>query len=449
MSFNTALSGLQAASVDLSVTSNNIANVSTTGFKYSRSEFGDIYAVSPFGNSPTAVGNGVQIDNVSQQFTQGNFEFTDASLDLAMSGQGFFVVSQNEVGTDRSYTRAGEFRVNADGFIVNNDGKYLQAFPVDPVSGAVTSTSLNTTSSLNLPPSTGNPQATTEIEIGLNLNSSASPLDPANFDPSASNTYTNSTSSTVHDSLGESHVLTYYFVKDIPGSATNAALDPNQWQMFTYLDGSPIEIDITSGGNTITHPDPSAVFPAITIDQNAAQFNFNPDGTLASTLPAALANEPITLANGSNALNLVHDFANNSTTQFSANFSVNTLNPTGFSTGRLTGIDISSEGLIRATYTNGISTPMGKIALADFPNSQGLSNVGNSSWDETIDSGAVIAGEAGSGRFGLIQSGALEASNVDLTQQLVNLITAQRNFQANARSIETSNTLTQTIIQIR
>ncbi|MCK4710189.1 MAG: flagellar hook-basal body complex protein, partial [Gammaproteobacteria bacterium] len=117
MSFNTALSGLQAASIDLSVTSNNIANVATTGFKYSRTEFGDIYAVSPFGNSPTAVGNGVQIDNVSQQFSQGNFEFTDASLDLAVSGQGFFVVSQNDVGTDRSYTRAGEFRVDADGFI--------------------------------------------------------------------------------------------------------------------------------------------------------------------------------------------------------------------------------------------------------------------------------------------------------------------------------------------
>ena len=444
MSFNTALSGLQAASIDLSVTSNNIANVATTGFKYSRTEFGDIYAVSPFGNSPTAVGNGVQIDNVSQQFSQGNFEFTDASLDLAVSGQGFFVVSQNDVGTDRSYTRAGEFRVDADGFIVNNDGKFLQAFPVDPVTGAVTSTSLNTTSSLNLPPSTGAPLATTEIEIGLNVNASSIPLDPASFDPSSSNTFTNSTSSTVHDSLGESHVLTYYFVKDAPGSATNLANDPNQWQMFSYLDGAPI--DISAGGNTINHQDPSG---APNIDQVAAQFNFNPDGSLASTLPAVVTNVPVPLSNGAEILNLTHDFANNTTTQYAANFSVNTLNPTGYSTGRLTGIDISEDGLVRATYTNGISIPMGKIALADFPNSQGLANIGNSSWDETIDSGSVLAGEAGSGRFGLIQSGALEASNVDLTQQLVNLITAQRNFQANARSIETANTLTQTIIQIR
>lgn len=447
MSFNTALSGLQAASIDLSVTSNNIANVSTSGFKFSRAEFGDIYAVSPFGNSPTAVGNGVQIDSVSQQFTQGNFEFTDNSLDLALSGQGFFVVSQNQIGTDLSYTRAGEFRVNADGYIVNNDGRYLQAFPVDLNTGVVSSTSLNSSTSIQLPPSTGAPLATTEIEIGLNMNASSTALNPANFDPTASNTYTNSTSSTVYDSLGETHIMTYYFVKDQIGSATNALPgDPNQWQMYTYLDGAPVDV---TGGNVITHPDPSAILPAITIDQSAAQFNFNPDGSLASTIPLTIANDPVPLANGASPLNLTHDFINNTTTQFAANFSVNTLNPTGYSTGRLTGLDISEDGLIRASYTNGISSLMGKVALADFPNSQGLVNIGNTTWDETIDSGAVLGGEAGSGRFGLIQSGALEASNVDLTQQLVNLITAQRNFQANARSIETSNTLTQTIIQIR
>lgn len=429
--------------MDLSVTSNNIANVATTGFKFSRTEFGDIYAVTPFGNSPTSVGNGVQIDRVSQQFSQGNLEFTDSSLDLAISGQGFFVVSQNLAGTDRAYSRAGEFRVNADGYIVNNNGRFLQAFPVDPITGQVSSTSLNTTSSIQLPPSTGTPLATGEIEIGLNLNASANALDPATFDPSASNTYTNSTSTTVYDSLGESHVMSYYFVKDLPGSATNPANDLNQWQAFTYLDGVPIDV---TGGNAITHPDPTG---APNITQNSVQFNFNPDGTLASTTPAVITNTAVPLTNGASPLNLTHDFANNSTTQFSANFAVSTLNPTGFSTGRLTGIDISEEGLIRATYTNGISIPMGKIALADFPNSQGLVNVGSTSWDQTSESGDVTAGEAGTGRFGLIQSGALETSNVDLTQQLVNLITAQRNFQANARSIETSNTLTQTIIQIR
>jgi flagellar hook protein FlgE len=446
-SSNISLSGLQAASIDLNVTSNNIANVATTGFKFSRSEFGDIYAISPFGNSPTSVGNGVQIDNVSQQFTQGNFEFTDSSLDMAISGQGFFVVSQNQAGTDRAYSRAGEFRVNADGYIVNNEGRYLQAFPVDATTGNVTSTSLNTTSALILPPSTGAPSATNEVEIGVNLDASSVGLDPALFDPSTSNTYTNSTSSTIFDSLGESHVLTYYFIKDIPGSATNPLPgDINQWQAFTYLDGNPANID---GGTAITHPDPSAVLPATTITQNSVQFNFNTNGTLASSTPANITTTGIPPLNGAAPITLTHDFANNSTTQYASNFSVSTLNPNGFTTGRISGLDISEDGLVRATYTNGISTPIGKIALADFPNSQGLVNVGGTSWSETSTSGGVIAGEAGTGRFGLIQSGALEASNVDLTQQLVNLITAQRNFQANARSIETANTLTQTIIQIR
>lgn len=443
MSFNTALSGLQAASIDLSTTSNNIANVATTGFKYSRAEFGDIFAVSPFGNSPTAVGNGVQVDNVSQQFSQGNLKFTDASLDMAISGQGYFVISQDQIGTDLAYSRAGEFRVNADGFIVNNDSQYLQTFPVDK-DGNVTSTSLNTTQALQLPTSTGSPEATNEIEIGVNLSASSIGLDPEGFDPSQSTTFSNSTSSTVFDSLGESHVMSYYFVKDAPGSNTNAANDPNQWQVFTYLDGEPVAV---AGGNAIPTISGTPSIPSA--NEFAGQINFNSDGTYLSSTPATLLSSPIALSNGANSLTVTHDFANNSTTQYAANFTVNTLNPNGFATGRLTGLDISEEGLVRASYTNGTSIPLGKIAMADFPNSQGLANIGSAAWTETIDSGSVLTGEAGSGRFGLIQSGALEASNVDLTQQLVNLITAQRNFQANARSIETANTLTQTIIQIR
>ncbi len=430
MSFNTALSGLQAASVDLSVTSNNIANVSTTGFKYSRGEFGDIFAVSPFGNSPTAVGNGVQIDNVSQQFAQGNLEFTDASLDLAISGQGFFVVSQDQNGTQLVYSRAGEFRVNRDSFIVNNDGQFLQTFPVDS-DGNVTSSSLNTTSPVQLPASTGTPAATTEVEIGVNLPAGEAGLVSTLFDPNQSTTYNSSTSSTIFDSLGESHVMTYYFVKD-PVAATR------QWDVYTFIDG--VATDVTGG---------SVVANAALGNTSVARLTFNADGSLNNATPQPPVNTAIPLANGATPLTITHDFANNVTTQYSAGFSVNTLNADGFATGNLTGINISEEGLIQATYSNGISQPLGKIAMADFPNSQGLANEGSSAWTETIDSGSVITGEAGTGRFGLIQSGALETSNVDLTAQLVNLITAQRNFQANAKSIETANTLTQTIIQIR
>ena len=441
MSFNAALSGLQAATVDLSVTSNNIANVSTTGFKNSRTEFGDLFEISPFGNTSTQVGSGVEVLSVSQQFDQGNLKFTDASLDMAISGQGFFVTNKSLTGSDISYTRAGQFGVDNTGTITNSSGEYLQAFPVD-ASGNVTSTSLNTTIPIVLPATTGAPQATTEVEVGLNLDATRTPLDPITFDPTASNTYSHATSTTAYDSLGASHVMSYYFIHDLTGSATNPLPgDPNQWIVATYLDG--VEVDI-AGGTTVNH-----LNGGLPVAQDVGILNFNADGSYNSSTPAALQNVAIPLTTGASPLTVLHDFANNSTTQFAASFSVSTLDPDGFTTGRLTGLDISEEGLLRATYSNGIQTPMGQVAMADFANVQGLNAVGGTAWQETIESGPVITGAAGTGRFGLIQSGALETSNVDLTQELVSLITAQRNFQANARSIETANSITDTIIQIR
>jgi flagellar hook protein FlgE len=441
MSFNAALSGLQAATVDLSVTSNNIANVATTGFKNSRTEFGDLFEISPFGNTSTQVGSGVEVLSVSQQFNQGNLKFTDASLDMAISGQGFFVTNKSLTGSDISYTRAGQFGVDDTGTITNSSGEFLQAFPVD-ASGNVTSTSLNTTIPIVLPASTGAPQATTEVEVGLNLDASRTALDPTAFDPTASNTYSHATSTTVYDSLGASHVMSYYFVHDLPGSATNPLpSDPNQWIVASYLDGAEVDI---AGGTTVNH-----LNGGLPIAQDVGILNFNPDGSYNSGTPAALQNVAIPLTNGASPLTVLHDFANNNTTQFAAAFSVSTLDPDGFTTGRLTGLDISEDGLLRATYSNGIQIPMGQVAMADFANVQGLNAVGGTAWQETIDSGPVITGAAGTGRFGKIQSGALETSNVDLTQELVSLITAQRNFQANARSIETANSITDTIIQIR
>ena len=439
MSFNTALAGLQAATIDLGITSNNISNVSTTGFKNSRAEFADIFQVTPFGNTPTAIGSGVRVSSVSQQFDQGNLEFTEGSLDMAITGQGFFIMTENANDNDFSYTRAGQFRVDSEGFVTNNGGQFLRGFPVD-TQGTVTSTSLNSTIPIQLPATTGAPQATTEVEIGVNLDSTATELDPANFDPTVSASYAHSTSTTVFDSLGASHVVSYYFVPDVQGSATNAANDPNQWAVFSYVDG--IEADMT-GGTTVAHTN-----NGVAVNQDAGFLNFNADGTLASSTPATLTNT-INLTNGAVPLTVSYDFANNSTTQYSSDFTVNTLDSDGFPTGRLTGLIISDTGSLEATFSNGVSQPIASIALADFPNSQGLKNIGGAAWTETLDSGGVIPGAAGTRRFGLIQSGALETSNVDLTAELVNLITAQRNFQANARSIETSNTITETIIQIR
>ena len=219
--------------------------------------------------------------------------------------------------------------------------------------------------------------------------------------------------------------------------------EPLQLHPVPAAGGDGAEVDI-NGGTPVAHLNGGA--PTTT---DAAILNFNTDGSFATVTPALAQNLAIPLTNGAADLTITHDFANNPMSQFSTPFSVATLDPDGFATGRLTGLDISEDGMMRATYSNGISNPLGQIAMADFPNSQGLRSIGAASWKETIDSGAVITGGAGTGRFGLIQSGALETSNVDLTQQLVNLITAQRNFQANARSIETSNAVTDTIIQIR
>ncbi|MCP4490523.1 MAG: flagellar hook protein FlgE [Gammaproteobacteria bacterium] len=442
MSFNTALSGLKAATTDLNVTSNNIANVSTTGFKRSSAEFGDFFEVTPFGTSSTAVGAGVEVTNINQQFGQGNLDFTDNSLDLAISGAGFFIVDKELTGGDISYTRAGSFRVDADGYITNSQGLYLQTFPID-TSGTVTSTSINTLVPIQLQSTTGAPSATTEVEVGMNLDATEVRYDPTTFDPTATSTYNHSTSTTLYDSLGSSHVLTYYFVHDELGSATNGASDPNQWVAFPYLDG--VEVDIT-GGSSVTHTNNGAA-----VTQGAALMNFNTDGSFASSTPVALTTTVLAavLGNGAADLTFDHDFTNNAPTQYASAFSVSTFQQNGSTTGRLTGLDISEEGMIQASFSNGSLDPLGQIAFASFPSEQGLQDVGNASWEETTASGAPLTGEPGTGSLGRVQSGALEASNVDLTSQLVNLIIAQRNFQANARSIETSNAITDTVIQIR
>ncbi len=445
MSFNTALSGLKAATTDLNVTSNNIANVSTTGFKRSNAQFGDFFEVTPFGTSSTAVGAGVEVTNIDQQFGQGNLDFTDNSLDLAISGAGFFIVDKEQAGGDISYTRAGSFRVDSDGYLTNNQGQYLQTFPIDS-SGTVTSTSINTLVPIQLQSTTGAPSATTEVDIGMNLDATEAATDPEDFDPTVTSSYNHSTSTTLYDSLGTSHVLTYYFVHDEIGSSTNTAPgDANQWVAFPYLDGS--EIDIGSGV-LVNHPSPSG---SPNLDQLGAVLNFNADGSFSSSTPAALATTvtAATLGNGAGDLTFNHDFVNNSPTQYASAFSVSTFQQDGSTTGRLTGLDVSEEGMIQASFSNGSLEPLGQIAFASFPSEQGLQDIGNASWEETTASGAPLTGIPGTGSLGRLQSGALEASNVDLTSQLVNLIIAQRNFQANARSIETSNTITDTVIQIR
>jgi flagellar hook protein FlgE len=400
MPFAVALSGLNAASSDLSVTANNIANANTTGFKASRAEFADVFAVGA-----QNIGNGVAISSVTQEFTQGGVDFTDRGLDLAISGEGFFTTNDNGVV---SYTRAGSFGVDRDGFVVNAQGQRLQIFPI------ATNGTFNTgtLSDLRLATADSPPQATTRAEFGINLPANASvPAVPV-FDPANASTYNHSTALTIYDSLGASHTATAYFVK----TAT-----PNQWEARFYIDGTAV-----GGANTLTYSN----LGVLTVPVGGA-----------ITLPA------YTPTTGAAPLTLTADLL--TSTQYGAQFGVNLLSQDGFASGRLSSIDVDTNGVIFARFTNGRSEPLGQVALSNFANPQGLRQLGDTSWSETFTSGDAVRGSPGTGSFGLIQSGALESSNVDLTEQLVNMITAQRNFQANAQMISTADQVTQTIINIR
>jgi flagellar hook protein FlgE len=268
---------------------------------------------------------------------------------------------------------------------------------------------------LKVDSSTGQPQATSTVNLAANLPSNEEGKELDNFDPTIGRTYTNSTSVTSYDSFGNPVVLTAYYIKDDDNA--------NTWEARIYSNDTAA----TGLPQTIT-------------------MTFNTDGSLATpTAPTSLTLAG--LSSGAADMSFTLDVAGS--TQYSSDFSVTNNQQDGFPTGRLTGLDISDTGLIQANYSNGQSKPLGKVALGYFSNPQGLQQVSNTQWQETVDSGSVIAGEAGTGSFGLIQSGALESSNIDLTKELVGLITAQRNFQANSKAIETNNAITQTIINIR
>ncbi|OEY67360.1 flagellar hook protein FlgE [Marinobacter sp. X15-166B] len=640
MSFNTGLSGLRAASVDLDVTGNNIANASTVGFKGSRVQFGDLYASGFLGGGSNPVGDGVNVLGVKQGFGQGNISFTDNGLDLAINGNGFFMLNN---GGEVRYSRAGQFGINKDGFVVNNQNMRVQGYQADNdgnLSGVrgdlqIDSSNLapqrttNLTSDLNLDSreqvlerrtfvlgevgqteigagatafnaemvflnygdgSTAQVQinanssaadvvaqlgqgkgvsasATTEMTMpgGLNdafvqaagfsfelrvegvtvpvdtsgvndlssladaINNSSSTsvsasvvsnqlrvvdnrghtlevefydTDPSTaqtetqvgtvrvqttsevtgfasyqgvnpdpstagaglfqaawddgtlqvanqFNPQDQRTYNHATSTTIYDSLGNPHVLTQYFVKnEAPGNGVGVS----QWSVYLQVDGEYV-------GNT---------------GQTPQVARFNQDGSLQSVngdvngeivIGDWTPKDPAGMPNGADGpppagvavVTPIPDppvssaFVINlgETTQYGSSFGVNDQRQNGYTTGRLSGLDVSDEGVLFARYTNGQSQALGQVALASFNNVDGLSPIGDTSWVETFASGQAIIGQPGTGTLGAIKSSSVEESNVDLSAELVNLIIAQRNYQANAKTIETSDAVTQTIINLR
>jgi flagellar hook protein FlgE len=402
MSFNIALTGLNAANEDLSVTSNNLANVATVGFKGSRTEFADLFASTQQG--AIATGNGVTVSEIAQQFTQGNIQTTGNTLDMAVSGNGFFVLSNNGA---LNYTRDGEFQLNSTGEVVNSQGLALQAYP--PLANGTFNTGGLANISLNT--SLSQPQATSTASIIANLPAGATPPADAPFSATDPNSYNNTTSLTTYDSLGAAHTASLYFI--------NTA--PNTWSVQLTVDGTavgaPQPLDYSQSGALTTPANGQVTFPAYT--------------------PAT----------GAQAMNMTFDFSN--TTQYGGNFSVSSVQQNGFTTGQLTGINVGQTGVVQAQFTNGRSINLGQLALANFENPQGLQQLGNATWAPTNASGAAVNGVAGNSGFGSIQSGSLEESNVDTTAALVDMITAQRDFQANSEMIKTEDQVTQSIINIR
>jgi flagellar hook protein FlgE len=421
MSFQQGLSGLNASSKNLEVIGNNVANANTIGAKSSRAEFADMYANAINGAGATNIGIGVNLAAVTQQFTQGNITTTENPLDLAIKGGGFFEVSN---GSQTLYTRNGQFQADKDGYIVNNAGLKLMGYPADN-NGVIQP---GAAQALKLPTGGVDPQVTTGIDVEMNLDSRLATTAPAaaatpQVDFSDATTYNNATSVTVFDAKGQDVALTYYFQK----SGTDT------WNVYATANGTTV-----AGTAAAPLPVTSITFAS---DGSAPTA---PTGPVTITIPSTTNSAgAVTLPITNVALDLTK------ATQFGSAFGVTNMSQDGYTAGQLASLSIEKSGIVMATYSNGQSKPAGQIELATFRNPQGLAPLGGNVWARTYASGDPTVGTPGSGNLGTLQASALEESNVDLTGELVNMITAQRVYQANAQTIKTQDQVLQTLVNLR
>jgi flagellar hook protein FlgE len=415
MGFQQGLSGLNASSKNLDVIGHNIANSGTVGFKASRTEFAAMVANAIGTAGSGNAGIGVQVGAVAQQFTQGNISVTGNNLDVAINGNGFFRIQQPDGST--AYTRAGNFKLDDKGNVVTNNHGKVMGYPMDPVTRTRTA---STPQPLSFP--TGVPipaKESTTIKASFNLDArvaAMSDADRANY----------GTSINVYDSQGVATPVSLYFQK-------NGA---NTWDVYDKLD------------------DPNATPPIVATPIGQIQFDNN--GNIigpAATPPATGFQMPVTIApptpNPNNLPAYTVQVNLDGVTQFGTKFAVSELTQDGYTAGQLTGINIGNDGTIMASYSNGVTRAEGQVALASFRNTQGLADIGNNLWQETFESGQPVMGVPTEGAFGALRSGALEDSNVDLTAELVNMMTAQRAYQANAQTIKTQDQVLSTLVNLR
>ncbi|QKJ85633.1 Flagellar basal body protein FlaE [Paramixta manurensis] len=395
MSFNIANTGLNAITEQLNAISNNIANSGTVGYKSMRAEFAAMYADSQ--------AMGVGVSNVSQSISRGGSLMAGSSnLDLAISGNGFFTVRDNEGNT--VYTRAGYFGTDNDGFLTNNLGMKLQGYPVD-ANGVL---QVGTISDLQIKSGSIPAKATDSLDFVANIDARATLPERADFDPEDPKSYNNTYTTQVYDSLGREHSLSQYFVKK----------EDNTWEVYYYLDGNALNKDAPT------------------------QMTFTSQGVLQE--PADKVNLTADIG-GAAGLNIALDYSG--TSQYGSEFSVTKNNASGYAAGEKNGEQIDEDGSVYATYSNGQRMLQGQLVLANFTNPNGLASSNGTSWTATTASGTALLAAPGSGLSGTIQSGALEGSNVDLSGELVGLMTAQRNYQANTKIISTNDSMMNALFQ--
>ena len=423
MSFQTGLSGLNAASRNLDVIGNNIANANTTGMKASRTEFASLVAATiGTGGGGNGAGIGVEVAAISQSFTQGNINITGNNLDVAINGAGFFQLKQPDGSA--AYTRDGSFKLDKDGYLMTNSGANIMGYPTDPTTGKPTSASIQ---ALQLPTSAPiGAKATAAIVTEFNLDAraplaagvpavaaAAGPpvvLAQAAIPPTPRTTY--GTSMTAYDSQGSAVPVTLYFERKTAGAT-------DTWEVYD--------------STTATTP--------------VATLTFDADGKLTAPLPGATT---LTIATPSAATpSILAKLDVSKVTQYGSAFTVSNLTQDGYAPGELVGLNIGQDGKITARYSNGETQTNGQLALADFRNAQGLTPGAGNTWIETFASGQPVQGSPGQGKFGALRAGALEESNVDLTGELVNMMTAQRAYQANAQTIKTQDQIMTTLVNLK
>ena len=434
MAFQQGLSGLNTASKAIDSTSNNIANASTVGYKAGVAHFADVYANSLAGSGASQIGIGVTLAAIQQQFTQGNISTTNNPLDISINGAGFFRMDSNGAVT---YTRNGQFHLDKNGYIVNDQAMRLTGYPA--LSGIITASTpvpLQISASDLAPVATGSNTSSSFNGVKANVNLDSRQTVPTSAwadGPAAATvggwtpdplTYNFSTALSVYDTLGNAHTLTMYFRK---------AATAGDWNLYANIDGTT---NANSGAGALT------------------TLHFDTSGQLSSGNPAAIS---INLNNVATSLGTTSGSATplafsidfTGSTQFGSPFGTNRIEQDGYASGHLVGLSVGNDGVIQGRYSNGQTFNQGQVVLANFTNPNGLQSLGNNQWTETSVSGPALVGAPNTSNLGVLSSATVEESNVDLTAELVNLITEQRNYQANAQSIRTQDQILQTLVNLR